>query len=169
MADYYTPTVVQEVIPNADMTPLEQFLLSRIFEAEPDGDGTYFFSSEGALDFIWADRTELKQALDVSRDAESQVRASIKKQLADAEADDDGEIELDMSEASWEHILQDIVQRSSSLRYITVSAAFTCSKMRADGFGGMALFITADAVKGCSTVEFIADCLSEIASDPENG
>ena len=42
MADYHSPTVVQPTIPNADMTPLERLLLTRIFEAEPDGDGLYF-------------------------------------------------------------------------------------------------------------------------------
>jgi hypothetical protein len=35
--------------------------------------------------------------------------------------------------------------------------------MRADGFGGMALFITADAIKACSTTEFLSDCLADIA------
>ena len=39
MADYFEQTVVQQTIPNADMTPLERLLLSRIFECEPDGDG----------------------------------------------------------------------------------------------------------------------------------
>ena len=58
---------------------------------------------------------------------------------------------------------QDIVRRSAKLRYITVTTAFTCSKMRDDGFGGMALFITADAIKACSTTEFLSDCLADIA------
>jgi hypothetical protein len=44
MTDYHSPTVVQPTIPNADMTPLEQLLLTRIFEAEPDGNGLYFFA-----------------------------------------------------------------------------------------------------------------------------
>lgn len=30
MADYYTPTVIQQTIPEADMTPLERLLLSHI-------------------------------------------------------------------------------------------------------------------------------------------
>ena len=39
MADYYTPTVIQQSIPDADMTPLELLLLSHIFDAERDSDG----------------------------------------------------------------------------------------------------------------------------------
>ncbi|WP_427980328.1 hypothetical protein [Acidocella sp.] len=168
MADYYTPTVVQETIPNADITALEQLLLSHVFEAVPDGGGVYFSSSEGPSDLIWVSRSELTQALAASHDKDSQVHSEIEKQLAAANPDDAGEIELDLAEASWEHMLQDIVRRSPTLRYITVTAAFMCSKMRADGFGGMALFITADAVKGFSTTEFIADCLAEIASGRES-
>ena len=38
MADYYTPTVIQQTIPDTDMTPLERLLLSNIFEAERDGE-----------------------------------------------------------------------------------------------------------------------------------
>ena len=39
MADYFTPTDIQQTIPEADMTPLERLLLSHVFEAERDGDG----------------------------------------------------------------------------------------------------------------------------------
>ena len=42
MADYYTPTVIQQTIPDADMTPLERLILSHIFESEHDGAGWYF-------------------------------------------------------------------------------------------------------------------------------
>jgi hypothetical protein len=165
MTDYYSPTVIQETLPNGDMTALEQFLLSHVFDAEPDGDGTYFSSWEGPSELIWVNKSEVTRALGESRDSASQVRSLIEKQL-EASTPDKNELELDLTEASWEHMLQDIVRRSSTLRYITVSAAFICSKMRADGFGGMALFITADAIRGFSTTEFIADCLAEIASGP---
>src|SRR3546814_17778636 len=50
---------------------------------------------------------------------------------------DDVELELDMSVIGFEGIFQDIVQRSA-LDYVEVEAAWTCSKMRPDGFGGAA-------------------------------
>ena len=34
MADYHTPTVVQQTIPNDDMTPLERLLLTNIFDED---------------------------------------------------------------------------------------------------------------------------------------
>jgi hypothetical protein len=37
MADYYSPTVIQQTIPDADMTPLERLILSNIFDSEKAG------------------------------------------------------------------------------------------------------------------------------------
>ena len=162
MADYFSPTVIPEIIPNVDMTKLELLLLSHMFDAASDGDGTYFHSWQGPSDMILVDRAELSAALDVARGNDSRVRDYVAEKLKNATSEDDT-IELDMSGLSWEVILQDIVRRSAKLRYITVTTAFMCSKMRADGFGGMALFITGDAIKGCSTTEFLSDCLADIA------
>ncbi len=162
MADYFSPTVIPEIIPNSDMTKLELLLLSHMFDADSDGDGTYFYSWEGPSDLIWVNGSALRAALNAADKRSSQVRDYIEEKLKKSPADQD-DIELDMSGISWEFILQDIVRRSAKLRYITVTTAFTCSKMRADGFGGMALIITADAIKGCSTTEFLSDCLADIA------
>ncbi|WP_234729634.1 hypothetical protein [Acidocella facilis] len=162
MADYYSPTVIPEVIPDADMTKLERLLLTHMFESDSDDDGTYFYSGEGPSDVIWVQRSELTAALEASRGIDSQIFSYVEERIAKISSDED-EVELDLSGTSWEFILRDIVRRSSTLRYITVTTAFTCSKMRSDGFGGMALFITADEIKGCSTWEFLSDCLAEIA------
>ena len=166
MADYFSPTVIPEIIPNADMTKLELLLLSHMFDADSDGDGTYFHSWQGPSDLILVDRAELSAALDEAHGRASQVRDYVEEKLKNAAADDTS-VELDMSGVSWEVILQDIVRRSTKLRYITVTTAFTCSKMRADGFGGMALFITANAIKACSTTEFLSDCLADIAGQED--
>ncbi len=168
MADYYTPTVIPELIPNADMTKLEYLLLTRIFEADCDGDRTYFHSWEGPQSLIRVARSELEAALAASRGSQSQVLDFVQFQFEKAEVSFE-DIELDLSAISWEHIVQDIVRRSPTLRYVTVTAAFTCSRMRADGFGGMAVFITAENIKWCSTTEFLSDCLAEIISDDGAG
>ena len=78
---------------------------------------------------------------------------------------DNAEIELDFSDRSWESIFQDIVRRSASLRYVTVVSAFTCSRMRPDGFGGMAVLITPTAVMGKSTSDIVEDFLNEAVPD----
>ena len=82
---------------------------------------------------------------------------------------DDTEIDIDFSGTSWEFIFQDIVRRSSTLRYVTAVTSFTCSKMRPDGFGGMAVLITADAIVGKSTNDILEDFLAENDGGAGNG
>ncbi|MHB1205731.1 MAG: hypothetical protein ACYCZX_09205 [Rhodospirillaceae bacterium] len=163
MADYYTPTVVKPTIPSADMTPLERLLLTHIFDAEPDGDGLYLFSSEGPSTMLLVTRVEIEAALAASP-PDSAACKFVKEQLATLTAEDE-DLDLDVSGTSWEFFLQDVVRRSATLDQITVISSFTCSKMRPDGFGGMVVLITADAVKGKST----EDILCELQDDAENG
>jgi hypothetical protein len=158
MADYFTPTVIQPAIPVADITPLERLLLSHIFNAEPDGEELYFFADEGPSDMIWLDRAPIETAL--AQSTPSTATTFVAQQLARVPADN-VEIELDCSDMVWESIFQDIVRRSARLRYVTAVSAFTCSRMRPDGFGGMAVLITASDVVGKSTSDIIADFLNE--------
>jgi hypothetical protein len=161
MADYFSPTVIQPAIPAADITQLERLLLSHIFNAEPEGEGLYFYFDERPADMIWLDRAPLEAALAQSPTSiDSSATAFVAGQLARLPGDD-VEIELDFSAMSWESIFQDIVRRSASLRYITAVSAFTCSRMRPDGFGGMAVLITASAVMGKSTNDIVEDLLNE--------
>ena len=164
MADYFEQTVVQQTIPIADMTPLERLLLSRIFECEPDSDGCYFFAEQGPSTMILATRTELEAALASSPDIESAAHLHVTEQLAAADADA-AEIDLDLSGTSWEFFFQDIVKRSKTLAYVSVVAAFTCSRMRPDGFGGMAVLITRKAIVGKSTNDLLEDFLAEAGLD----
>jgi hypothetical protein len=164
MADYFEQTVVQQTIPDADMTPLERLLLSRIFQSEPDGDGWYFFAEESPSTMILASHAELAAALAASPDTSSAAHIYVVEQLARLEAEDD-DIDFDLSGTSWEFFLQDIVKRSKTLRYLTVLSAFTCSKMRPDGFGGMAVLITPDAIVGNSTNDLLEDFLAEAGLD----
>jgi hypothetical protein len=168
MADCYSPTVVQQTIPNIDMTPLERLLLSHLFDADPDGDGLYFHSWEGPSDMVCLNRAELKTALEDWGSAGNPINTWGTEQLQkihEAENNEESdEIELDLSEIWWPTIFQEIVKRSSTLHYITVAMSFTCSKMRDDGFGGMAIFVTADVIKSQSTHEFLETCIGEVDS-----
>ena len=93
------------------------------------------------------------------------MNAYIAEQLSKAPTDETV-IDLDLSGTSWEFIFQNIVRRSSTLDYVTVVTAFTCSKMRPDGFGGMAVLITADAIKGKSTEDILFNLLDELEHGP---
>ncbi len=168
MANYLSPTVIQQPIPVADMTPLERLVLSLIFDAEPDGDALYFHASLGPSDAIGLSIDDLRTAFEASARIDSTAAACIAERLAAAPADDT-EIEIDFSGTSWEFIVQDIVRRSSTLRYVTAVTSYTCSKMRPDGFGGMAVLITADAIVGKSTNDILEDFLAEVEGGAGNG
>jgi hypothetical protein len=159
MADYFTPTVIRPTIPLGDITPLERLLLSHVFNAECQGERLYFYADERPAEMIWLDRARLEAALAESR-IDSTATSLVTEQLTQVPADN-VEIELDFTDRSWETIFQDIVRRSPRLRFVTAVSAFTCSTMRPDGFGGMAVVITADRVMKKSTADIIAEFLNK--------
>jgi len=177
MADYHSPTVVQTTIPNSDMTPLERLLLSRIFETEPDGDGLYFFSETGPCDTFELAVGDLRAALTQSTGVASTAGDYFALRVADI-GDYETHIDVDLrgmfSGAGqnssrgrpWELILQDVVRRSPTIDHVTVVSVFTCTKVCPDGFGGMAVLITADAIKSKSTSDILEDFLAEMTTDP---
>ena len=165
MADYFSPTVVQPTIPNADMTALERLLLTHIFESEPDGDGLYFFAETAPNDRIELPIAELRAALASVEGGASETAAFVQGQLKDL-GDDEPYVQMDLSMTSYEFIFQEIVKRSSTLNHIAIVTSFTCTKMRSDGFGGMAVLVTADAIKGKSTQDIIGDFLDEAEHGP---
>jgi hypothetical protein len=162
MANYWTPTVIQQTIPEVDITRLERLLLTQIFSSEPDGDGLYFYAEEGPSDLAVIDRGELEEALAASREAgDSRATRYVAECLARLPADE-AEVEIDLSGSiSWELFVQDIVRRSPRLRYVSVISSFNCSKPRPDGFGGLAVLITVECIFGKSTDDLIAEFLKE--------
>lgn len=166
MADYYTPTVIQQTIPEADMTPLERLLLSYVFDAERDGDGWYFFSELGPADMTVIERAALEAAQAASElDVDNTANAFVRKHLAGIENDElqDTHLDIDLSETSWQLILQDIVRRSSTLKYVSAVSSFTCSRMRADGFGGAVVVISADTILGKSTNDLLEEFIDQVS------
>lgn len=166
MADYYTLTVIQQTIPEADMTPLERLLLSHIFEPERTREGWYFFSEVGPVDMTAIGRAALEAALAASEpDVDSTANAFARTPMAGLKREElqDETLALDFSETSWESILQDIVRRSSTLRYVSAVSSFTCSRMRPDGFGGAVVVISADAILGKSTTDLLEEFIEQIA------
>jgi hypothetical protein len=96
----------------------------------------YFHDDEGPANVIWLDRAPIEAAIAQSKNAIGSTAASVvTKQLTQLPADN-VEIELDFSDRSWISIFQ--VRLSPTLLYVTAVSAFICSKMRPDGFGGMA-------------------------------
>jgi hypothetical protein len=164
MADYYQQTIVQQIIPDADMTALERLLLGKIFQSERVNDGWYFFAEDYPAVVITVQRPELDQALAAAADHDSYACRCVMEEIETGQPEP-GDIDLDLSGTSWEFFFQDIVKRSQTLTHISVQAAFTCSRMRADGFGGMAILITPDAIVGKSTGDVLQDLLTEAGLD----
>ncbi|PKP63778.1 MAG: hypothetical protein CVT87_02895, partial [Alphaproteobacteria bacterium HGW-Alphaproteobacteria-9] len=92
------------------------------------------------------------------------------KKLIDEHAEailGDEEIELDECGDLWPDVLQDIVRRSRDLDHLTVTMAFTCSKMRPDGFGGLAMLITGTSIRSESTHTLFDRFYKEAAANGE--
>ncbi len=81
MADDFSPTVIQQPIPIADMTPLERLVLSLIFDAEPDGEAVYFHTALGPSDAIGLSIDELRAAFDASAEIDSTASAYIAERM----------------------------------------------------------------------------------------
>jgi hypothetical protein len=160
MADYYSPTIVQPSIPLTDISPLEQILLEGMFETELDDGKLYLFSNDGPSDQPVLPAPLLRKAFVASVGFESQIAAIIGEALDKTDLDAEN-IDLDLTCESREFILQDIVRRSATLGSITVETSFMCSRMRPDGFGGCATFITAETITGISTKDFLEHSLGQ--------
>lgn len=163
MADYHSPTVVAPFIPESDMTPLERLILGLAFDEEEAEPGlVYFHSSEGPSDVISTEVEELRSAYAASQDTDSAIRDHVAMVLeqydkADDEVSDDC-LDIDLGEIAdgWPTILQDLVRRSTVIDEIVVTAAWCCSKMLPDGFGGSVGRITADAIQTSTTSKMLA-------------
>ncbi len=160
MADYYTPTVVQQTIPLADMTPLETLILKAMFDSETIAGELYFFGEERTNDVLSFTPAELRDAIEQSGNTPSCIYDAVKGEL-DGAAPSAEDIDVDLTEVTWSGIFQDIVKRSPTLTHISVMASFTCSKMRNDAFGGMVTLITPAKILSMSTNEILEKWLSD--------
>ncbi|HKX77581.1 MAG TPA: hypothetical protein VJM34_03575 [Novosphingobium sp.] len=152
MADYHFPTVVRPSIPASAITRLEHALLTGVFEHEPDGDAIYFYSSEGPPDMVWLDIADLRVMLEDEPMPSSSFVEMIRTKLAETDPDET-ELALDLSDLGDAAIFQQIVRRCDQLDHVTITSAWTCTKMRPDGFGGGVTVVTADHILSNSTNE----------------
>src|SRR5580704_12702066 len=76
-----TPTLIQEPIPVADMTPLERLVLSLIFTAEPHGDALRFHTACGPRDMIRLSASTFWPAVAASAAVDSTTTGYIAERL----------------------------------------------------------------------------------------
>jgi len=166
VADYHSPTVVDTLIPVSDINELEHLLLTNIFEFDLHEDRLYFHHWEGAQSYISVNRCKFKAAAAKADYGENSPLAELLKQERNAPIGET-EIELDLGETSFEFLFQNIVRRSQTLKHIAVITSFTCTKMRQDGWGGMATVITADKIAGKSTHDIVRELLDAAEIEAE--
>lgn len=167
MADDFFPTVIQPDIPEAAMTTLEWLLLGAVFEQETEADHVYFHSSQGPNDMPSIIVAEALAALDAQSDVESRTADLVRKALASPSLDPHAAwLTLDLSVVGWAFIFQDIVRRCEALDHVSVITAWTCTRMRPDGFGGLAMVITADDIRCKGTDELIDEMLADPGYGP---
>lgn len=154
----------------ADITPLERLILDLVFDAEIEGDDIAYYSWCGPSGVFTLSIGDLRAACEASRgQGESGLGKRVATLLdrydanADGDAPDDIDVDLTGADSGWDHMFQDIVRRSATVDEIVVTTAFTCTKMRPDGFGGSVMLVTADAIRYRSTTEILEEFWNEAA------
>lgn len=167
MTDYYSQTVVRTDIPRSAMTGLEFDVLCQIFSHEAAGDDIYFFAEHGLNDIAYVTAGAARAFAEADRGIASMLADHVAEAVGKL-PDGDEQVEIDVTEIGYEPIFQDIVRRSA-LDFIEVESAWTCTKMRPDGFGGAATLITADAIEGMSTSSWLDEAIARIEPRPGSG
>ena len=84
MADYYSPTVVDPMIPLAAMLPIERLFLSQVFDEELTSETAYYCSEDGARDLISLASAEVRAALDAATPETSRLAQRLIEEHPDA-------------------------------------------------------------------------------------
>ncbi|HML79011.1 hypothetical protein [Geobacter sulfurreducens] len=133
MADYYSQAVFQPSIPKHLITDEDRrFIEAFSITFEADGEDKFY---------LYADEWCCNGYLD---------------------PEEPGGEEIELTEDDLLNRFQEIVRRSNGeLQWISKESAYTCSKMRPDGYGGGAIFITADDIQYCFTGQWLEQRISE--------
>lgn len=166
MANYHSPTVIQQPIPVTDVTILERLILGQIFDMIDNGETISLTSWEGACPIVTLNAVELVDALAEPACHDTTAQRQVHEQLG-IERRLFGEIDLDCSDDCWLAMLQDVVRRSSLLDHLTVVSSWTCDKMRPDGFGGAVELITATGIRSANTQAMIECFIVEAVDEGE--
>ena len=166
VSDIWWPMEVDQFIPNVLMTPLDSFLLTRIFfESGQYEDGVRFFAQEwpGELIFLFDDEPDqLLEAIEKTKDIDPELCADVKRAM---QTDGDTVSVNCYDFGSYCRVFQGIIRRSGGkLAYVTTQGAYIRFNGRPDDdrLGGLAEVITADAIESVSTFTWAGDKLIEL-------
>jgi hypothetical protein len=166
MAGYHTPTIIDPPIPIGAILPIERLFLAGVFTEDVKDRTACYHSAHGANDRISLDGEQVRSSLDDATAGTSRLAKYLLEEYTDA-ITHDREIEIDLCGDLWPDVLQDIVRRSAELDHLIVTVAYTCTKMRTDGFGGSAMLITAGSIRWESTSTLLDRFYAEASANGE--
>jgi hypothetical protein len=167
MTSYYTDVVISPAIPLADMTPLERLYLSTAFEEEiPEAGGlaSYGAPENGIANIGIVGRADLAAAIAQSRALDCGLVSIFERLLEAAAEAEEIDFDLDDLDTQYTLVLQAIVRRSANIDRFIVYHAFSCGKLRMNGFGGAVDLIEADRIESWSTDEQVRQWLEPAAA-----
>lgn len=155
MAHYATPTVVIPALPVDCIEPVERFILTSVFEHQLWEGALHLFAQEGVDDELFVSRPTLDAVLDRVEPGTHRLAMLLAAQIREpSQANDPQPLICFINELEPTRVLQGIVRRhTEQIPHVVIQQAFTCSKMRPDGFGGAATLIHAEGIEHiCTTV-----------------
>ena len=149
MADYYTTAVINAVPNDIVLKAEEHELLEQTgFDVQnQEGRGFYGYSSDGPRETCMDELAELELDADVT----SLARRILARNYPGTE-DNFETIDFDHND-----VLQQILIDREHTGFIQVESSFSCSKGRADGFGGSGVHVTATTLEYVTTSLWLAE------------
>lgn len=171
MTNYFSPTVVWPKIPAASLTAIELFVLEQVFDLEEDGEDLYAARYESPGSILSIKASELREFAGDPVSSSSPLFKTIADQCPGyesiSEGDDESQYEIDVEEADWLAILQEVIRRAPNIDHFSVTTSFVCDKMRPDGFGGCITLVTADLIDSMGTEQMLEKMKQEHLPAPE--
>jgi hypothetical protein len=162
MAEYIHPTVVTPPLPADAISLLEVLVLTQMYDWEHRGDRLYFFNKTGRPSAIELQVAEIARLIEAAPEDAGRLPDFLRTLLASLKPEDTV-FEVDVTEGLDVRIFQDILRRCKDIDHIMVTSAWTCSRMKEDGFGGAVTVITAGQALTKTTTD-LARCLFEQAT-----
>jgi len=162
MTHYFAPTVIVPPLPIQDISRFEMFILKKFFQFEIQGDELiYFFSHEGPFNTDNILVGTLREYLDDYKPNGKGISHDIWEFIGSGSVDENFPFGVEFNEEMLVEILENILERSSSVKRIDVVQSYMCDKMVMEGFGGRRISITSKYVDIIDTSDLDDDAIVE--------
>lgn len=158
MAEYRSPCVVTPNIPLSCLNAVEKFILTTVLQHErvEAEQALYLYSENGIDEEIKVSRQKCEAALSQTEPGTDRLAMLLAAEIfAPSQRDDSEPLVCFINGLDPLHVLQGIVRRHpDKLPYVVIQQALTCTRMRPDGFGGAAAFISPSGIEHICTTSW---------------